>query len=50
MPDFDRNEVKANQNGRLKKKEIFKTANSHYFLPKFQGLVPGCFFENLRFF
>ena len=47
MPDFDGNEVKANKNGRLKKKIRF---SKPIFLPKFQGLVPGWFFENLSFF
>ena len=29
------------QNGRLKKTEIFKTANSKYFFQKIHGLVLG---------
>ena len=32
---------KKNQNGRLKKTEFFKIANSQYFLWKFHGLVLG---------
>jgi hypothetical protein len=32
---------KTFQNGRLKKTEFFKMANSQFFLPKFYGLVLG---------
>ena len=41
MTDLNRDEVKKNQNGQLKKTEIFNSANSQYFSRKFQGFVLG---------
>jgi hypothetical protein len=38
VPDFDGDEAKPIQNGGLKKKLIFKTANSKYFFAKILGI------------
>ena len=40
MTDFHGDE-KKNQNGRLKKTEIFNSLNSQYFFMKIYGLVLG---------
>ena len=47
MTDLNRDEakkseknLKKNQNGRLKKNEVFNSANSQYFFAKFSGIGP----------
>jgi hypothetical protein len=40
LTDFHWGEAKKNQNGRLKKTEIFNSPNSQYFSAKISGIGP----------